>query len=87
MHRMKAVLSSETCIQANMVNGCLSTSFSTLLIYLQCSDNDFGGGDVSRNVSYMLTYGILVNLLNVFFSTYLPSMLSTTNSILEATNV
>ena len=38
------------CMRANKLDGCPSNSFLTFLICLQCSDNDFGGGDVSRDV-------------------------------------
>ena len=46
----KVVLSVETCMQANKLDGWPASCFLTLLICLQCSDNDFGGGDVSRDV-------------------------------------
>ena len=39
-------------MEANKLDGWPSNSFLTLLICLQCSDNDFGGGDVSRDVLY-----------------------------------
>ena len=39
-------------MQANRLDGCSSTSFLTILICLQYSDNDFEGGDVSRDVLY-----------------------------------
>ena len=39
-------------MQANRVGGCPSHSFLNLLICLQCSANDFEGGDVSRDVLY-----------------------------------
>ena len=39
-------------MQTNRLNDYLSTSFFTLLIYLHCSDTDYGRGDVSRDVSY-----------------------------------
>ena len=39
-------------MQANRLAGWPSTSFLTLLITLQCSDNDFGGGDASRDFLY-----------------------------------
>ena len=42
----------ETCMRANKLDGCPSNSFFTLLICLQRSDNDIGGGDVSRDVLY-----------------------------------
>ena len=37
-------------MQADRLDGCPSTSFLTLLICLQYRGNDFGGGDVSRDV-------------------------------------
>ena len=39
-------------MQANKLDGCPSNSFLILLICLQCSDNNFGGGDVSGDVLY-----------------------------------
>ena len=39
-------------MRANRPDGFPSNSFLTLLICLQCSDNDIGGGDVSRDVLY-----------------------------------
>ena len=39
-------------MRANKLDGCLSNSFLTLMICLQCSDNDLGGCHVSRNVLY-----------------------------------
>ena len=39
-------------MRAKKLDGCPSNSFLILLICLQCSDNDFGGGDVSSNVLY-----------------------------------
>ena len=39
-------------MQADKLNGCQSNSFLTLLICLQCCDNDFGGGVVTRDVFY-----------------------------------
>ena len=39
-------------MQANRLDGCPSTSFLTPLTCLQCSDNDFGRGDVSGDVLY-----------------------------------
>ena len=39
-------------MRANKLDGCPSNSLLTLLICLQCSDNDIGGGDVSRDVFY-----------------------------------
>ena len=37
-------------MRASKFDICPSTSFLTLLIFLQCSDRSFGGGDVSRDV-------------------------------------
>ena len=53
-------------MQANELDGWPSNSFLTLLICLQCSDNDFGGGDVSRDVLY--EPGGRVNLISIVFS-------------------
>ena len=39
-------------MQANKLDGCPYNSFLTLLICSQCSDNDFGGGDVSSDILY-----------------------------------
>ena len=36
-------------MRANKLDGCPSNSFLTLLICLQCSDNDIGGDGVSRD--------------------------------------
>ena len=38
------------CMWANKLDCCRSSSFLTLLICLQCIDNDLGGGDVSRDI-------------------------------------
>ena len=54
-------------MQAKRPYGCSSTLFLTLLICLQCSDDDFGEGDVWRSVLYE-PGGWLVNLLSVDFS-------------------
>ena len=53
-------------MQASKPDGCPSNSFLTLLICLQCSDNDFGGGDVSRDVFYEA--GAKVDLISKVFS-------------------
>ena len=37
-------------MQAKKLNGCLSNSLLILLICLKRNDNDFGEGDVSRDV-------------------------------------
>ena len=39
-----------TCMHANSFDGFPSNSVLTLLICLQCSDNNFGGRDVSKEV-------------------------------------
>ena len=51
---------------ANKLDGCPSNSFLTLLIYLQCSDHDIGGSDVSRDVLY--DPGNSLDLISVVFS-------------------
>ena len=53
-------------MQANRFDGCQSTLFLTLLICLQCSDNDFWEGDVSRDVLY--ESGGKVDMISVVFS-------------------
>ena len=58
----KVALKLETCIWANKLDGCPSNSFLTL----HCSDNEIGGGDLSRDVSY--EPGGKVELISVFFS-------------------
>ena len=52
-------------MQANRLDGCHSTSFLTLLVRLQCSDDNVGGGDVSRDALYVL--GGRVDLIDVDF--------------------
>ena len=39
-------------MEANKLDGWPANLFLTLLICLQYSDNNFGGGDVSRDVLY-----------------------------------
>ena len=39
-------------MQTNKLDGCSSNSLLALLVCLQCTENDFGGGDVSRDVLY-----------------------------------
>ena len=84
MHWGKVTLSLETCMDANKLDGWSSSSFLTLLICLQCSDNDFGG-DVSRDVLYDL--GGKINLISVVFSRCLSGIPNNTKKILEAINV
>ena len=52
-------------MRVNKLDGCPSSSFLSLLICLQCSDNDFGGGNVSRDVLY--EPGGKVDLISVVF--------------------
>ena len=40
------------CTQANKLDDGPSNSFLTFFTCLQCSDNGFGGGNVSRDVLY-----------------------------------
>ena len=56
-------------MHANSLDGFSSNSFVTPLICLQCSDNNFWEGDVSREVLYAL--GGRVDLLSVVFSRHL----------------
>ena len=63
--REKVALSLETCIRANRLDRCPSNSFLTLLICLQCSNNNFGGGDVSGSILY--DPGGRVDLIYVIF--------------------
>ena len=53
-------------MEINKLDGGPSSSFLTLLIRLQCSDNDFGGGDVSRDVLHKP--GAKVDLTSIVFS-------------------
>ena len=53
-------------MEANELDGCPSNSFLTLLICLGCSDNDFGGGDASRDVLFQP--GGKVDLISVVIS-------------------
>ena len=76
---------SETCMQANKLDGCPSNLFLTLVICLQCSDNEFEGGDASGNVLY--EPGGKVDLIFIVFSRRLLSMPSAKKRILEAINV
>ena len=50
-------------MRVNKLGGWSSSSFLSLLICLQCSDNDFGGGDVSRDALYEL--GGKIDLISV----------------------
>ena len=44
-------------MHASKFDVCPSTSFLTLLIFLQCSDKSFGGGALSRDVLDALAWG------------------------------
>ena len=53
-------------MRVSKLDGCPSNSCLTLWICLQCSDNNIGGGDVSRDVLY--EPGNSLDLISVFFS-------------------
>lgn len=53
-------------LACNWLDGCLFVSIATLLIYLQCSDNIFGRGDISPDVLYALKKIADISLL-IFF--------------------
>ena len=72
-------------MQVNKLDGCPSNSFLPLLICLQCSDNDFGGGDILSDVLY--EPGRKVDLIHVVFSRCLSSIPSEIKKILETINV
>ena len=55
-------------MQANKLDGLPSNWFLTLMICLQCSDNDFGGGDVPQDVLY--GPGGKVDLISKVFSRF-----------------
>ena len=59
----------------NKLDGGPSNSFLTLLICLQCSDNDFRGDDESRDVLY--GSGDKVDLISIVFLWYLSCIPST----------
>ena len=59
--------------------------FLALLICLQCSNNDLGGGDVSRDVLYEPVGK--VDLISIVFSRYLSCTPSAIKIVLEAMNV
>ena len=62
----KVALKLETRMRAYKLDSCPSNSFLTLLIYLQCSDNNIGGGDVSREVFY--DPGNSLDMISIVFS-------------------
>ena len=72
-------------MRAKKLDGCPSNSFLTLLICLQCSDNDIGGGDVSRDVLYEPRGK--VDLISEVFSRYLSCIPSAIKTVLSAVNV
>ena len=72
-------------MRAKKLDGCPSNSFLTLLICLQCSDNDIGGGDVSRDV--LFEPGGKVDLISAVFSRYLSCIRSAIKTVLSAMNV
>ena len=53
-------------MQIRKLDGCPSNSFLTFLICLQWSYNNFGEGDVSRDV--LNEPGVRVDLISVAFS-------------------
>ena len=55
-------------MRASKLDGCPSNSFLTSLIFLQCSDNDIGGGDASRDVLY--EPGGKVDLVSLVFKIF-----------------
>ena len=72
-------------MRVSNLDGCPSNSCLTLWICLQCSDNNIGGGDVSRDVFY--EPGGKVDLIGVVFLRYLSGMPSAIKIVLEAMNV
>ena len=72
-------------MRASKIDGCPSNSFLTLSICFQCSDNDTGGGDVSRDVLY--EPGVKVDLISVAFSRWSSGMPSVIRKLLEAMNM
>ena len=56
-------------MRANKGDGCPFNLCLTLLICLQCSDNDIGGGDVSRDVLY--EPGSSLDLISIIFDSCL----------------
>ena len=72
-------------MQVSKLDGCPSNSFLTFLICLQCSHNDLGGGDVSRDVLYEPECRVV--LISIVFSIQLSGILSAIKIVLEAINV
>ena len=72
-------------MRANKLDDCPSNPFLTLLICLQCGDNDIEGGDVSRDV--LFEPGGKVDLISVLFSRYLSCIPSAIKVVLSAMNM
>ena len=72
-------------MEANKLDGCPSSSFLTLLICLQCSENDLGWGDVPRDVLHEPEGK--VDLISIVFSRYLSCIPSAIKIVLEVMNV
>ena len=68
-------------MEANKLDGCPSNSIVTLSICLQCSDNDFGGGDASKDVLY--EPGGNVDLISVVFARVILYTKGDKNSIIS----
>lgn len=66
---LMVALPAENRMWANKHIGCTSTSFLTLLICLQYNDNDFWGGNVSKDVSFVpdktSDFSMLISLRNL----------------------
>ena len=69
-------------MEPSKLNGWRSNSFLTFLICLHCSDNNFGEGDVSKDVLY--EPGGKVDLISVVFSRQVLNKPSTIKTVLEA---
>ena len=72
-------------MQANSLDGSPSASFLTLFICLQCSDNHFGGSNVSEDVLYVPE--AIVDLIGVVFSRELSVIPSAIKNLLEVISV
>ena len=72
-------------MQTNRLHGCPFTSFLILMICLQCSDNDFGGGNILNNILH--DPGFRVGLLSVNFLRQLSSISRAIKKLLVAINV
>ena len=68
----------------NTLDGCPSTSFITLLICIQCSDNNFGESDVSRYILYVPGgRGDIIRDINYIFNTDFKRELSVIPSTIK----